>query len=342
MKTGIVMDRRYMEHNMGDYHPESPHRLEAIYRMVESEISFDYRKIEPRAAGEEEIQWIHTKSHFERIKSTEGKTRMVLDPDTSTSARSYEAAMLAAGGVMKAAELIMQGQVKNAFAFVRPPGHHAEASRAMGFCLFNNIAIGAEFLLRKHLCERILVVDWDLHHGNGTQHSFYNRKDVLYFSTHQFPHYPGTGYWDETGSGEGTGYTVNVPLSAGKSDQDYLHIFERILSPIAEAFRPEFILVSAGFDISGKDPLGGMRVSDQGFGALAESLIRLAGRVAGNRILFALEGGYDLEALRSGCKQVLLQMAGAAEKPGIEPEASPHARQELQPVIETQRRHWPL
>ncbi|MBN1224266.1 MAG: histone deacetylase [Candidatus Aminicenantes bacterium] len=342
MKTGIVMDRRYMGHDMGAFHPESPRRLEAIYRMIQDEIEFEYQAIEPRPAAEEEIQWIHTRAYIDTVSNSAGKDRVVLDPDTSTSALSYEAAMLAAGGVMRAVELIMLGEVKNAFAFIRPPGHHAEASRAMGFCLFNNIAIGAEYLLEKNNLKRILIVDWDLHHGNGTQHSFYERKDVLYFSTHQFPHYPGTGYWDERGAGPGTGYTVNVPLSAGKTDQDYMYIFDTVLSPIVKSYLPEFILVSAGFDISAKDPLGGMQVSDLGFGALAHTLIRLAGQVAHNRILFALEGGYDLEGLKSGCRQVLLQMAGEAGKPSIEPAASPQISQELKPVIETHCKQWPL
>ncbi len=226
MKTGVLRDNRYLEHDMGDFHPENPRRLEAIYKMLDDEITFDFSTIEPRVGTKEEIQWIHTESHVHSIKETAGRERVMLDPDTSTCARSYEVATLAVGGVLKTAELIMDGDIKNAFAFIRPPGHHAEASQAMGFCLFNNVAVAAEYLMRKHGLERILIVDWDLHHGNGTQHSFDQSKDVLYFSTHQFPHYPGTGHWSETGKGEGEGYTVNIPLRAGKTDQDYAYIFE--------------------------------------------------------------------------------------------------------------------
>jgi len=342
MKTGIIKDTRYREHNMGSYHPENPQRLEVIYRMIEDEIMFDYLPIEPRAAADEEIQWIHSEAYVKTIKDTSGKDQVMLDPDTSTSARSYEVATLAVGGVLNAAERIMSGEITNAFAFIRPPGHHAEATRAMGFCLFNNVAIAAEYLLRQHALKKILIVDWDLHHGNGTQHSFAKRKDVLYFSTHQFPHYPGTGHWSEIGENEGEGHTINVPLNPGKTDQDYLYIFERLLSPIAEEFEPGFILVSAGFDIYEGDPLGGIQISDLGFGALSYSLLQIAEKVCQGRILLALEGGYNPEGLRSGCKQVLCQLGGEAKKPDIEARASTITQRELVPVFETLRKYWPV
>jgi acetoin utilization deacetylase AcuC-like enzyme len=342
MKTGIVKDMRYMDHNMGDFHPESPKRIEAIYKMIEKDISFPYLTIEPRFATEEEIQWIHTSSYVSAIKATSGKERVALDSDTSTSARSYEVALLAAGGVLKAIELILQGKVQNGFAFVRPPGHHAEASRAMGFCLFNNVAVGAEYLLEKHNHKRILILDWDLHHGNGTQNSFYDRNDVLYFSTHQYPHYPGTGHWSETGQGDGEGFTINVPLSPGKTDSDYLYIFEKLLSPIAEKFQPDFILVSAGFDIYEGDPLGGMQITAEGFGALANALMRLAGKHCKDRILFALEGGYNLQGLSAGSKKVLLQLSGQKESSGIQPGASQAAQRELQPIFENLKKFYPV
>ena len=342
MKTGIVKDMRYMEHNMGDFHPESPKRIEAIYQMIEKDISFPYLTIEPRAATEEEIQWVHTSSYVSKIKATSGKERVALDPDTSTSARSYEVALLAAGGVLKAIELILQGKVQNGFAFIRPPGHHAEASRAMGFCLFNNVAVGAEYLLRKHNHKRILIVDWDLHHGNGTQNSFYDRNDVLYFSTHQYPHYPGTGHWSETGQGDGKGFTINIPLSPGKTDNDYLYIFEKLLSPIAEKFQPDFILVSAGFDIYEGDPLGGMQITAEGFGALAHALMRLADKHCKDRLLFALEGGYNLLGLSTGSKEVLLQLSGQKKSSGIQPDASQAAQRELQPIFENLKKFYPV
>jgi acetoin utilization deacetylase AcuC-like enzyme len=183
-------------------------------------------------------------------------------------------------------------------------------------------------------------VDWDLHHGNGTQHSFYDRNDILYFSAHQFPHYPGTGYWDETGLGSGEGFTVNVPLAAGKTDEDYLFIFRKILSPITALYKPEFILVSAGFDIYRADPLGGMMVSEDGFGALTSELLALAHDFSKERILFTLEGGYDLQGLREGVKQVLFHLSGEAKKAEIEENISAIALRELIPIFETQQKYW--
>ncbi len=342
MQTGIVKDRRYTEHDMGPFHVESPRRIEAIYDMLEKEILFPYLEIEPRPAKEEEVEMVHNPAYVNLIKNTSGQERVYLDPDTSTSARSYEVALLAAGGLIQAADSIMEEKIQNGFALVRPPGHHAEAGRAMGFCLFNNVAIAAEHLIKEHGLKRLLIVDWDLHHGNGTQHSFYNRKDVLYFSSHQFPHYPGSGYWDEIGQGEGQGYTVNVPLRAGKTDEDYLFVYRKILAPIASSYKPEFILVSAGFDIYQGDPLGGMLVSEQGFGALTFELLSLAHDFSKDRILFTLEGGYDLEGLRTGVKQVLLQLGGKANKPVLEAKASPSTEIELDPVLRTQKKYWPL
>jgi len=342
MSTGIVKDWQYMEHNMGAFHVESPQRIEAIYQMIEKEISFPYLEIEPCPAKREEILMVHSSSYFQIIKETSGKERVTLDPDTSTSPRSYEVALLAAGGLLKATDLIMAGKIKNGFALVRPPGHHAEASRAMGFCLFNNVAIAAEYLIKKYSLKRILIVDWDLHHGNGTQHSFQNRNDVLYFSTHQYPHYPGTGYWDETGEGAGEGFTVNVPLAAGKTNEDYLFIFQKILAPITTAYKPEFILVSAGFDIYRDDPLGGMQITEEGFGALTYELLSLAHDFCQDKILFTLEGGYNLQGLQQGVKHILLHLGGEAKPPDIKKEASLLTQEALTPIFQTQKKYWQI
>ncbi len=343
MTTGIVKDWRYLEHDMGPAHPESPDRIRVIYEMLEKEKAFSaYPVIEPRPATEAEVEIIHTKAYFDQIRQTAGRERVYLDPDTSTSPKSYETALLAAGGTLKAAEMIVQKKVDNAFALVRPPGHHAEASAARGFCIFNNIAVAAEHLIRSSGLKRVLIVDWDLHHGNGTQHSFEDRSDVLYFSTHQFPHYPGTGHWSETGKGKGEGFTVNVPLAAGKSDGDFLYILRRLLSPIARAFSPEFILVSAGFDIFAGDPLGGMEVTVEGFGALAAELQSLARSVSAGRILYVLEGGYNLFGLRDGVRSVLFAMGTArpSSPPGLRVSAS--TEPELAPVFRTQKKFWPV
>ena len=327
---------------MGAFHVESPKRLTAIYNMIDLDFSFPLETIQPRAAELDEIAWTHTLSHINMIKDTSGKDRVSLDPDTSTSALSYDTALLAVGGLLEACRAVMEGNIQNGFALIRPPGHHAEASQAMGFCLFNNVAVAAEYLLKNFGLERILIIDWDLHHGNGTQHSFYDRSDVLYFSTHQFPFYPGTGHWGETGKGAGEGYTVNVPLYGGNGDSEFLYIFKNILSPIAAEFKPDFILVSAGFDISEADPLGGMNVSASGFAALALDLMDVAKNHCQNRILFTLEGGYDLQGLRDGIKQVLLQLSGNASDPGIKTSCSPQLEKELQFVFEIQRKFWKI
>jgi len=343
MKTGIVKDWRYLEHNMGEGHPESPERIRAIYEMLEEEKGLaSLPLIAPRPATEKEVALIHTQEYVEQIKETAGRERVHLDPDTSTSPRSYEVALLAAGGLLEAADRIMAGKVRNAFALVRPPGHHAEASQAKGFCIFNNIAIAAQYLVEKWGLRRILIVDWDLHHGNGTQNAFYSRDDILFFSTHQFPHYPGTGHWSEVGEGKGEGFTVNVPLAPGKTDDDFLFIYRKLLSPIAAAYKPEFILVSAGFDIFAGDPLGGMEVSVKGFGAMASELMNLADKTAQGRLLLTLEGGYNLFGLQDGVKSVLLALSGQRPESPAKLSISASLEPELAPVIKVQKAFWPV
>ena len=343
MKTGIVKDWRYLEHNMGEGHPESPERIRAIYEMLEEEKGLtSLPLIAPRPATEKEVALIHTQEYVEQIKETAGRERVHLDPDTSTSPRSYEVALLAAGGLLEAADRIMAGKVRNAFALVRPPGHHAEASQAKGFCIFNNVAIAAQYLVEKWGLRRILIVDWDLHHGNGTQNAFYSRDDILFFSTHQFPHYPGTGHWSEVGEGKGEGFTVNVPLAPGKTDDDFLFIYRKLLSPIAAAYKPEFILVSAGFDIFAGDPLGGMEVSVKGFGAMASELMNLADKTAQGRLLLTLEGGYNLFGLQDGVKSVLLALSGQRPESPAKLSISASLEPELAPVIKVQKAFWPV
>jgi acetoin utilization deacetylase AcuC-like enzyme len=212
----------------------------------------------------------------------------------------------------------------------------------MGFCLFNNVAVAAEYLLRQQGLKKVLVVDWDIHHGNGTQNTFIARDDVLYFSTHQFPHYPGTGHWIEAGMGKGEGFTLNIPLYRGKTDEDYLYIFRNILVPAARQFDPDAILVSAGFDVAASDPLGGMDITALGFAALTRELLSLARDLCGDRLLIALEGGYDLKALTQGSREVLLQLSGTGAEPGIRAEASPQLERELKPVLQHLSQYWNL
>ncbi len=308
-KTGIVKDSRYLQHSAGFAHPESPERLTAIYEMLDNPgMSWKFTDIEPRAATQEELAAIHSPSYIDDIADTAGQDCVMLDPDTITSPQTYQTARLAAGGFCNAVDNVIAGDVDNAFAFVRPPGHHAESGAAAGFCIFNNVAIGAMHAILQHNMKRVLVVDWDLHHGNGTQHSFYNDPRVLYFSTHQYPYYPGTGAMDEIGRGSGKGYTINVPLDGGAGDSEYVKIFRRILAPIALEFQPEIVLVSAGFDTYFQDPLGSMRVTPQGFAALMRILMNVADSCCQGRLVAVLEGGYHVQGLTKSAKAVLEEM----------------------------------
>ena len=310
-KTAVVRDQRYLNHNPGAFHPESFKRLEAIYAMLdEADMAGRFQAISGRKAERDELLLVHSLDHIDRIAATEGKSFSSIDPDTSTSPGSYEAALLAAGGLCQAISMVISGELNNAFALVRPPGHHAEKSRAMGFCLFNNVAIGARYAQKIHHIERVLIADWDLHHGNGTQHSFEDDPSVLYFSTHQYPYYPGSGSLEEIGRGRGEGYTVNVPLSVGQGNDEYLDIFERILKPIALDYDPDLILVSAGFDTHKDDPLGGMEMTSKGFAALTGSLMNIANTCCGGKVVITLEGGYNLDGLRNSVKAVLNELAG--------------------------------
>jgi len=255
-------------------------------------------RIEPREAEDEWITQIHTPLYLAMLK-TQAPTngRISLDPDTSMSPGSLTAAYLAAGGALAAVDAIMSRQVDQAFCAVRPPGHHAESGRAMGFCLFNNVAIAARYVQKKHGLKRVLIVDWDVHHGNGTQHSFEDDPSVLFFSAHQYPHYPGTGRKSERGRGAGEGFTINVPMEAGEGGEEYREIFQKSLVPTADSFKPEFVIVSAGFDAHKDDPLGNMGLTEEGYADLTGIVAGIAKRHAGGRILSSLEGGYHLTAL---------------------------------------------
>jgi len=347
MITGVVKDKRFMDHDMGAFHVESPARIEVLNRMLDEAPPIPFLPIEPRPATDEELGWVHERGYIDLVRSTAGRT-VPLDMDTTAGPKTFATALLAAGGFLRSLDLIMDGTVRNAVALVRPPGHHAEASQARGFCVFNNVAIGAEHLVRSHGLRRVLVVDWDLHHGNGTEHAFYSRRDVLYFSTHQTPLYPGSGAAQDFGDGEGLGYNLNVPLLAGKGDADFLHIFETILAPVAAEYAPEFILVSAGFDIGAGDPLGGMAVTPDGFGLLAASLLRMAERTASGRLAFVLEGGYDLKVLRAGVGEVLRALSGGGDGPlsamsrGPRPAPSKTLRLELERPLRVFRGKWAI
>ncbi len=297
-KTGFIFHPDFLLHSAGALHPESPQRLESILEHLQtSKLRQKLIQITPEPAELSWIEKIHAQEYISSVKDACASGVTHLDADTGICSKSYDVALLAAGAGLTAADSILSGKINNCFCAVRPPGHHAEHSHAMGFCLFNNIAILARYLQKKHTIPRVLIIDWDVHHGNGTQNAFYNDPSVFYFSVHQWPHYPGSGASNETGSAEGMGYTLNVPLRAGSGDQEYVDAFVRQLIPAAEKFKPDFILISAGFDAHRDDPLAGMNVSEQGFTAMSDIVLKLAQYHCQGRLISMLEGGYHLKKL---------------------------------------------
>jgi len=313
MKAGLVYDPIYLEHDTGDHVENSRRLVDAMSYLKEAGIKEKLTCLPPRPASLEEMEMIHAPEYISYVKSKAEKGGGWLDPDTVMSPKSYEAALYAAGGLMVAVEAVMKGEVDNAFALVRPPGHHAIRDRAMGFCIFNNIAIAAKFALSKFSLNRVLIADFDVHHGNGTQDAFYVDPKVLYFSTHQYPFYPGTGWMDETGMGEGEGTTVNFPMSAGWGDEEYLRAFNEVLVPVARRFQPQLILVSAGFDAHWADQLAMMQVSVTGFAQMVMILKELAAELCQGRLVFTLEGGYNLRVVASSIKAVFDVLLGNSE-----------------------------
>ena len=331
-KTAILKNELFLEHIPDFNHVESPQRLRVIYEQLEQppfKNLFLFPGFEPASVDVLELN--HTKEHVMRIAGTAGKVFSSLDPDTQASAKSYDAACLAAGAVIGGLEAIVNGRADNGFALVRPPGHHAETDRAMGFSLCNNVAIGACYGLKNLGLERIAIIDWDLHHGNGTQNSFYTSDEVLYISTHAYPYYPGSGSLHEVGAGAGEGYTVNVPLSGGQDDRAFAAIFREIVVPVTRQFKPDFIIVSAGFDTYFGDPLGTMAVTEEGFAAMTKQIVDLAEEICSGRLLIALEGGYNLRGLRDGVLAVLGELSGNSQCPGKVDDA------QLQTIIESDR-----
>jgi acetoin utilization deacetylase AcuC-like enzyme len=295
---GYVYDPVYLEHDYAG-HPERPDRLRAIMEHLAGAGTLSaMTSIQSRDATEQDLALVHDPELVEQIASlAPGERPIWLDADTYVSQRSYEAALRAAGGVLAGVDAVMDGTVDAAFCLVRPPGHHATRKQAMGFCLFNNVAVAAAHLLERRGLHRVAIVDFDVHHGNGTQDIFYRSGRVLYFSTHQYPHYPGTGHWSEAGEGAGKGAIINVPLPAGSGDEAALRAYLEVCAPAVRRFRPQFILVSAGFDAHFADPLANLLFSCRGYYDIASQLEGIADEVCDGRIVYALEGGYDLEAI---------------------------------------------
>lgn len=328
--TAVVIDQEYLKHDPGDSHPERPERIQVLLDLAKTLDQQSYRLLPPRAASRSDLELIHGAEHVHLVESTSRRHQYALDGDTLTCRDSFAVSLLAVGGYLALLDAIAAREVQNGFALVRPPGHHALRNRAMGFCLFNTMAIGAAYLKRVHGAKKVLIMDWDVHHGNGTQDAFYEDPSVLFISTHQYPFYPGTGAANEVGAGAGEGYTLNVPLPAGCADAEYLQVFQDIVVPAAEKFQPEWILVSAGFDPHRRDPLGGMGVTEQGFAAMAQRLATVAERFAAGRVALLLEGGYDLAGL---CNSVASVLSALQERKPPPAERLPLNQSRIEPLI---------
>ena len=322
MTTALVYSEKYLEHKPGGEHPERPERLKAIVDALKRARLWGPPKVkvvEPRPAKREDIELAHDPNHIELVERL-SKSEKPLDGDTPVHKNTYESALLAAGGAIDAGRVVLSGNALNAFALVRPPGHHATQARGGGFCYFNNLAVMIERLKREFKLRRVFILDFDAHYGNGTQDIFYDDPSVLYMSLHQDPLtlYPGTGFIHEVGSGEGEGYTVNVPLPPGSGDTEYADAMKEIFVPLAEQFKPELFAVSAGFDAYVDDPLTQLQLSTLAYGWLTRFVVEQAERLCKGRVVFVLEGGYVLDALAGGVVNVVRAMTGEKFPPPTE------------------------
>jgi acetoin utilization deacetylase AcuC-like enzyme len=326
MATAYVTDARYAMHTL-DGHPEHAGRLAAVQSTLESESLVErVIKLDARLSSEEDLRAVHVPGYLELLSETAHLDGIgMMDADTYVTPESYAIARLAVGGVLQAVDAVMQGEADNALAAIRPPGHHATPVRGMGFCLLNNIAIAARYAQRVHHVERVLIVDYDVHHGNGTQDAFYADPTVMYISTHQSPLYPGTGSVLETGEGAGKGYTINIPMTAGVGDQGYKQVFDEIVIPAGQRFAPQLMLISVGFDAHWADPLAGMCLSLTGYDQLARTLLAAAKTLCEGRIVFVMEGGYNLVALGHGWANIVRALLGDDDV--VDPLGSSHSRE---------------
>jgi acetoin utilization deacetylase AcuC-like enzyme len=335
-RVALYDDPVFREHDAGIGHPERPERLDAIRRgLRDAGLEKRLTALASRPATEEELRRVHTAGHVRSVAASEGRT-VRFDPDTQAGPRSYRASLRAAGAAVDAVERVLDGEIDRAFCLCRPPGHHAEADAAMGFCLFNNVAVAAAHALAAGV-RRVLVVDIDVHHGNGTQHMFEDDPRVLYVSSHEFPFYPGTGGLNEVGRGAGEGFTVNLPMPAGMGDTDYARVYREVVEPVGRAFDPELVLVSAGFDAFGGDPLAGMRLTARGYREVIQACIDGAPRARGPVVL--LEGGYGPEGLALGAAAVAAGLLG-------DPYDPPARGSRVEPLLEAYRQelrpYWPV
>lgn len=310
MTTAFVTHPDYLLHTLRG-HPEHAGRLERIEQVLaEHDMDAHLLRPEPSPASMAQLELVHEPRYIDAVRAVSEQGGGMLDPDTYALPVSYEVARLSAGGGILAVDSVLTGKADNAFAALRPPGHHATPTRGMGFCLFNNIAIAARHAQHEHGIERVLIVDFDVHHGNGTQDVFYDDASVFYVSSHLYPYYPGTGALHDTGRGDGEGYTLNMPLPSSVGNEGFSALYEQVLWPVARRFEPQLLLVSAGFDAHWSDPLASLQLDLHGYSHLSRELVRVAGELCEGRVVFVLEGGYDLTALSHGVLNVLYALLG--------------------------------
>jgi acetoin utilization deacetylase AcuC-like enzyme len=311
MKTALIHHPIYQKHDTGIGHPETPKRYEVVMNALKNDKEFweSLNVVEAEKVSRGIIQACHTKQHFDRVEKAFEAGETFLDADTIISMHSFEAAIYAAGGACRAVDAVMSGETKNAFLAARPPGHHATGEHAMGFCLFNNIAVAARYAQNKYKeIERVAIVDWDVHHGNGTQGIFFDDPSVFFFSMHQYPWYPGTGSRGEIGYGRGKGFTLNAPVKAQTSAKEQKRMFEDSINDIRKSFKPDLIMISAGFDAHESDPLGQLKLQDEDFVSLTKTLKQWANEVCAGRIVSCLEGGYNLQTLGETVKNHITEL----------------------------------
>jgi acetoin utilization deacetylase AcuC-like enzyme len=339
----LISSPRFAEHQTPPGHPERPERAQVMDAVAARWRSQGGEVVAPREATHEQLERVHDPHYVRRISELRDRA-VALDPDTYTSPESYEVALLAAGAAVDAVERAMSGSHTYTLALVRPPGHHAEEAHAMGFCLFNNVAVAAAHARHALGARRVAIVDYDVHHGNGTQHIFDRDPSVLYISTHQYPYYPGTGAVREIGTGAGEGFTVNLPLESGSVDADFHHVFERVALPVLRQFAPDLILVSAGFDAHERDPLATMRATEGGFAAMTSALRHVADETCRGRLALVTEGGYDLKALEASLESVVHVLSGAADPPKwpVPTVASSRGRASADAAVRALKGHWQL
>lgn len=337
LRTALISDRRFLKHFAGRSHPERPERAAVMIEMAEQLHRAGILALSPREASSAELELCHDPAYVGEVRRSASMPRYDFDPDTHASPDSYQTALLAAGGVLTAVEAVMDGAADNAFAIVRPPGHHALATRAMGFCLFNNVAVAAALAIQELGVQRVFILDWDVHHGNGTAEIFRHRGDVLFASIHQGGLYPGTGPLGDVGSGEGEGHTINLPVPAGSDGDLWLSLLEHVVLPAAVAFAPQLVLISAGFDAHREDPLAGCRLETESFAEMARHVREAAAQLGGVPVGAVLEGGYE-PGLLGECVQATMMALGGEGKPTVAAPKGPLTARAAAQI----GRYWPL